>query len=94
VSSNLNAAATTAGATLKSSACAASKACLVGGDSLLSGAAPQVQFIEKEPDTTPGAILAKLPGEKFVVGSSGHLQELSRERGAQGWSMSKPPNSP
>jgi len=62
VEANMDAAALAAATQLRSAACASTGACLVGGGSLVSGAGAAVRFIEKEPDTTPGAILAKLPG--------------------------------
>lgn len=62
MTAELEAAALSAGAQLRASSCSASKACLTGGGATTSGAVPAVQFVEKEPETTPGAILAKLPG--------------------------------
>ena len=60
---DLRAAAAAAGAALRAAACVAAKACLTGGGGTTPGGGGAVPFVEREPDVTPGALLAKLPGK-------------------------------
>lgn len=52
-----------AGVTLRGAACVGSGSCLTAAGGAIGGGGAAVQFVEREPEITPGGLLAQLPGE-------------------------------